>query len=226
MPRESLAARKQRAAKILKLLMQRFPDARIELDYRAGEPWQLLVAVMLSAQCTDVKVNQVTPALFSAYPDVNSFADADVADVKDHIKTLGLAPTKAKNIVASAQVLRAKYKGIVPAVRSQLEALPGIGRKSASVILANAFGIPALAVDTHVGRVTRRMGLTKEQNPDKVEAALEALWPQSDWLQAHHLLIWQGRRICSARKPDCAACPIHDLCWQVDVTQAKKPKKT
>ena len=221
MPRESMAARKQRAKKILELLMLRFPDAHIELNYERRQPWQLLVAVMLSAQCTDVKVNQVTPALFKKYPDLDSFARADVNDVKQRIKSLGLAATKAKNIVASARVLQRDHQGQVPADRQQLEALPGIGRKSASVILANAFGIPALAVDTHVGRVSRRMGLTKEKNPDKVEQALEALWPKSNWLQAHHIMIWQGRRICSARKPDCAQCPVQQLCWQVDLPPAK-----
>ncbi len=217
MPRESMRARKDRAAEILNRLMQRFPDARIELNYEKREPWQLLVAVMLSAQCTDVKVNQVTPDLFAAYPDIPSFAAADVADVKARIKTLGLAPTKSKNVVAAAQKILREHNGVVPADRARLEALPGIGRKSASVILANAFGIPALAVDTHVGRVARRLGLTHEKNPDKVEAALESLWPKSTWLQAHHILIWQGRRICSARKPDCANCPVQSLCWQVDV---------
>lgn len=222
MPRESRRALKSRAQQILEGLITHFPDAKIELDYQREQPWQLLVAVMLSAQCTDVKVNAVTPDLFSAYPDVADFARAKPRDVEKKIKTLGLAPTKAKNIVASARIVSQQYAAQVPAVRKQLEALPGIGRKSASVILANAFGIPALAVDTHVGRVARRLGLTQEKDPDKVEAALEALWPEDQWLKAHHVIIWHGRRICAARKPNCAACPVAQLCKKIDLPVVKE----
>jgi len=212
MPRESKTKLKQRGLDILDGLLARFPDAKIELCVREGDAWQLLVAVLLSAQCTDKKVNEATPALFAEFSNVEAFASSEAKALMPHIRSLGLAPTKARNLVASAQQIVARHQGSVPKQREELESLPGIGRKSASVILANAFGIPALAVDTHVGRVSRRLGLTAETNPDKVEAALEALWPKERWLQAHHALIWHGRRICKARSPLCDECPVESLC--------------
>lgn len=212
MAKETFIAKKRRALRILNALEKRFPDARIALDYDRDSAWQLLVAVMLSAQCTDAKVNQATPALFKRFPNVNAFAKTTAAKIVPLIKTLGLAPTKAARLVQVAQVLLKQHGGEVPADRQQLEALPGIGRKSASVILANAFGIPALAVDTHVGRIARRLDLSKQQDPSKVEAELESLWPEKRWFGAHHALIWHGRQICKARKPDCDNCPVAKMC--------------
>lgn len=209
------AAQKARALRILDGLVARFPDAHCELDH--VDAWQLLVAVALSAQATDVSVNKVTPALFAAYPTVFDLAKADVVDVERLIKTIGLYRNKAKNIVAAAKMLVELNNGVVPAEREKLEDLPGVGKKSAAVIIANCFGVPAIAVDTHVGRVTRRLGLTKQTDPDKVEIELTALWPKVRLLEAHHTLIFQGRRICDARKPKCSECPVLADCKRVNV---------
>jgi endonuclease-3 len=212
MPRESASRRRERAGRILDRLLAHFPDARIELRTAPDDAWQLLVAVVLSAQCTDAKVNAVTPALFARFARVQDFAQAQPRQLEPLIRSLGLAPTKARNLVAAARAVVEEHAGQVPSTREALEALPGIGRKSASVILANAFGVPALAVDTHVGRIARRLALTTETDPSRVEAALEALWPPARWLPAHHALIWLGRRVCQARRPRCAECPVQSLC--------------
>lgn len=194
-----------------------YPGARIELDYDERDPWQLLVAVVLSAQCTDKKVNEATPGLFRAYPDVYAFARASAEEVEPYIKTLGLFRGKAKNLVSAARRVVGDYGGVVPRERAVLETLPGVGKKSAAVIVANVFGEPAIAVDTHVGRVTRRMGLTKNTNPDKVERDLTALFPRKRLLEAHHAFIWHGRRICHARRPVCEECPVRRKCPRVGV---------
>lgn len=209
--------KRARALRILDGLAERFPEASIELDYRAGDPWQLLVAVVLSAQSTDAGVNKVTPGLFAAYPDVRAFAAATPQQVEGYIKTLGLFRNKAKSLVGAAQAVVGKHGGEVPRQRALLEQLPGVGGKSAAVIVANAFGEPAIAVDTHVGRVSRRLGLTSNDDPSKVEADLTALLPRQRLLEAHHTLIWHGRRICHARKPSCAECPLERLCHKVGV---------
>jgi endonuclease-3 len=208
---------KQRALRILDGLCARFPDARCELDHDPAEPWQLLVAVVLSAQATDVSVNKVTPALFAAFPNVAAFAAATPAAVEPFIRTIGLFRNKAKNIVAAARIVVDQFGGVVPSDRAALESLPGVGSKSAAVLIANCFGVPAIAVDTHVGRVARRLGLTKQTDPDKVEAELTALWPRERLLQAHHTLIFQGRRICDARRPRCSECPVAADCRRVGV---------
>ena len=210
------AAQRARANRILDGLVARFPDARCELDHTS--PLELLVAVALSAQATDVSVNKVTPGLFAAFPTVQAFAAADAADVEPYIKSIGLFRNKAKNVVAAAKRVVDDFGGVVHSAREDLETLPGVGKKSAAVLIANCFGVPAIAVDTHVGRVSRRLGLTKETDPDKVELALTALWPEERLLQAHHTLIFQGRRICDARKPHCSQCPVRGDCKRVDVT--------
>jgi endonuclease-3 len=209
------AKQKQRALRILDALVARFPDAHCELDHK--DAWELLVAVALSAQATDVSVNKVTPALFAAYPTVFAMADAHVGDVEQLIKTIGLYRNKAKNIVSAAQQVVQVHGGVVPSARADLEALPGVGKKSAAVLIANCFGVPAIAVDTHVGRVTRRLGLTKHTDPDKVEVELTALWPRERLLEAHHTLIFQGRRTCDARKPRCSECAVANDCNRIDV---------
>lgn len=211
------AKQKERALFILDALVERFPDARCELDHDPNEPWTLLVAVVLSAQCTDAAVNKVTPALFAAFPDVRAFARASAGDVEPYIRTLGLFRNKAKGIVASARIVVEEHGAKVPRARSALEELPGVGKKSAAVIIANCFQVPAIAVDTHVGRVARRLSLTRHEDPDKVELELSSLLPQERLLQAHHTLIWHGRRICAARKPHCSECPVAPTCKKVGV---------
>lgn len=210
-------ADKARARWFLDRISARFPDAKIELNHRAGDPWQLLVAVVLSAQCTDKKVNEATPALFAAFPDVRAFAQATPEEIEPHIRTLGLFRGKARNLVATARILLDDHEGRVPEERAVLETLPGVGKKSAAVIIANAFGKPACAVDTHVGRVSRRMGITDEKSPDKVEEDLTALLPRHRLLEAHHAFIWHGRRICHARRPTCEACPVSVRCPRIGV---------
>lgn len=211
----------ERALRILDGLAERFPEAKIELDYRHEDPWQLLVAVVLSAQSTDAGVNKVTPALFAALPDVQAFARAAPADVERYIKSLGLFRNKAKSLVGAAQAIVQRHGGRVPAERALLEELPGVGKKSAAVIVANAFGEPAIAVDTHVGRVSKRLGLTQQDDPWKVEQDLTALLPRARLLEAHHTLIWHGRRICHARKPACDQCPVEKWCLKVGVLPAR-----
>ena len=211
-------AQRARALRILAGLCARVPDARCELDHDG--PWQLLVAVVLSAQATDVSVNKVTPALFAAFPTVAAFANAEPAAVEPFIKSIGLYRNKAKNVVAAARRIVDAFNGIVPAAREDLETLPGVGSKSAAVLIANCCDVPAIAVDTHVGRVARRLGLTKHTDPDKVEVELTALWPKDRLLQAHHTLIFQGRRICDARKPRCSECPVVAECKQVGIDRS------
>jgi endonuclease-3 len=187
-----------------------YPDARCALDHR--DPFQLVVATILSAQCTDARVNLTTPALFARFPDAASLAEARQEDVEALIKSTGFFRNKAKNLIGLGQALMARHGGQVPSAPAALGALPGVGQKTANVVLANAFGVPALAVDTHIFRVARRLGLSKATTPEKVEADLCSLFPREDWIELHHQLIFHGRRICDARRPDCAACPLLDLC--------------
>ncbi|WP_243317836.1 endonuclease III [Geothrix paludis] len=187
-----------------------YPDARCALDHR--DPYQLVVATILSAQCTDARVNLTTPALFARYPDAASLAAARTEELEGLIKSTGFFRNKAKNLIGLGQALMAKHGGRVPSDPAELGALPGVGQKTANVVLANAFGVPALAVDTHIFRVARRLGLSKAATPEKVEADLCRLFPREDWIELHHQLIFHGRRTCDARRPDCAACPLLDLC--------------
>lgn len=211
---------KQRALTVLDALAAQHPNATCELDYAPRDPWQLLVAVVLSAQCTDAAVNRVTPALFAAFADVDAFAATEPELLHPYIRTLGLYRNKAKHLVAAARIVVKAHRSQVPRERAVLESLPGVGTKSAAVIIANAFGVPAIAVDTHVGRVSRRLGLTRHTDPDKVEAALSALLPEARWLEAHHTIIWHGRRVCGARKPDCLGCSMVRQCPKVGVPKA------
>jgi len=187
-----------------------YPDARCALDHR--DPFQLVVATILSAQCTDARVNLTTPALFARFPDAASLAEARQDEVEALIKSTGFFRNKAKNLIGLGQALMARHGGRVPSDPAELGALPGVGQKTANVVLANAFGVPALAVDTHIFRVARRLGLSKAATPEKVEADLCRLFPREDWIELHHQLIFHGRRTCDARRPDCAACPLLDLC--------------
>jgi len=170
------------------------------------------VAVVLSAQCTDVNVNKATPALFARFPTPQSMVGATAEEVEPFIRSLGLFRNKARNLIVTANAITTQHGGLVPSSREALEALAGVGRKTANVVLSNAFGVPALAVDTHVGRLARRLGLTVQEDPDKVEQDLCALWPESQWIAAHHTVIIHGRRVCHARTPDCGKCVLAPDC--------------
>lgn len=215
-----MVTKKERAADFLNRIMERFPDAKIELTYQKNDPFTLLVAVLLSAQTTDVNVNKATPGLFKRFPDAQSFAKASPQEIEPYIKSLGFFRNKAKAIHETAQIIMRDFGGKIPEERELLETLPGVGKKTAAVVVANVFGVPAIAVDTHVARVSQRMGLTKETNPDKIEAALTHLLPKNRLIDAHHTLIWHGRRICKAQKPLCSECPIKDDCPKIGVTKS------
>jgi endonuclease-3 len=195
---------------ILKLLDEHYREAHVTLDFT--NPLELLVATVLSAQCTDVRVNQVTPAIFKEYPTAASYANADLTDLEQAIYTTGFYRQKAKSIKAICRALVDRFGGQVPASLDDLVKLPGIGRKTANVILGNAFGIPGLVVDTHLGRVAQRLGLTRQQDPVKIEFDLMPLVPQARWVKFSHQMIWHGRQICTAKKPDCPHCPLLPYC--------------
>lgn len=192
-----------------------YPDARTELAFQT--PFELLVATVLSAQATDVSVNAATPALFAAYPDAHALSLAEAEDIEPYIRSIGLYRGKARNLAALARLLVERHGGEVPNDFAAVVALPGAGRKTANVVLSNAYGYPAIAVDTHVGRLARRLGLSVQTNPDKVETDLEGLFPRGRWVFLHHALILHGRRVCVARKPLCSACAMAGFCPQVGV---------
>ena len=195
---------------ILTELERLYPDAKPALNFR--NPYELLVAVILSAQCTDVKVNAVTPALFDAYPDAYALAAADPLEVEGYIRTCGLYHNKAKNLVATGKALTKLYGGQVPADHEKLTQLPGVGRKTANVVMSCAFGADAIAVDTHVFRVSNRLGLADASDVLKTEKQLMQNIPRDKWSLAHHWIIFHGRRVCAARKPDCQGCTLSAWC--------------
>ena len=197
-------------ALILAELARLYPDAKPALHF--ANPFQLLVAVILSAQCTDVKVNMVTPALFAAYPDAQALSQAEPEQVEPYIRTCGLYHNKAKNLVAMARTLVSEHGGEVPADHDALEALPGVGRKTANVVMSCAFGADAIAVDTHVFRVSNRLGLADAGDVLKTEQQLMQSIPRDQWSRAHHWLIFHGRRVCAARKPACETCTLSAWC--------------
>lgn len=202
---------KEKTMKALSRMSDMFPDATGELH--ADSPFQLLIAVILSAQATDVSVNKATPALFAAYPTAEALAEAPIEDIIEKIKTIGLYRNKAKNIKACAQMLLDKFSGQVPATREELIQLPGVGRKTANVVLGDAFGVPAIAVDTHVERVSKRLRICKlNASVTEVEATLMRKVPKELWVKTHHTLILFGRYHCTARAPKCTVCPLLDLC--------------
>ncbi len=208
---------KARAVGLLPLLRETYPDARTELAFT--NPFELLVATVLSAQATDVSVNAATPALFRAYPDARALGAATPEEVEPFIRRIGLYRAKAKNLVRLAQLLVERHAGDVPNDFDAVVALPGAGRKTANVVLSNAYGYPAIAVDTHVGRLARRLGLSAHLDPDKVERDLMRLFPQHSWIFLHHALILHGRRVCTARRPRCEDCVLALLCPRVGVTE-------
>ncbi|MDO4821128.1 MAG: endonuclease III [Rothia sp. (in: high G+C Gram-positive bacteria)] len=207
---ESPLALTRRARKINRILGETYPYAVAELDF--DNPFELLVATVLSAQTTDVRVNATTPELFARYPDAAALASARIEDVEDIVRPLGFYRSKAKAIVNLAAQLVADHRGQVPATLDGLIKLPGVGRKTAFVVLGNAFGKPGITVDTHFGRLARRFGFTTEEDPVKVERDVAELFEPKDWTQLSHRLVYHGRRICHAQKPACGACPVADLC--------------
>ncbi|MDA8344585.1 MAG: endonuclease III [Thermaerobacter sp.] len=196
--------------RILDILGSMYPDARCALDFTT--PFELLVATILSAQCTDERVNMITPRLFPRYPTPAAMLALSQEDLEDLIHDCGLFRSKARNILGTCDALQTGHSGEVPRTMAALLKLPGVGRKTANVVLSNAFGVPAIAVDTHVFRVARRLGLAHGETPEQVERDLRLRIPRRDWSAAHHWLIHHGRQICHARRPDCLHCPLSPYC--------------
>jgi endonuclease-3 len=218
-PRRKLPAKKQRVLEVLTRLKHLYPDATCSLDY--GTPVQLLVATILSAQCTDERVNMVTPALFDRFPDAHAMASADLAEIETLIKSTGFYRNKAKNIQGACRKIVTDFGGEVPQTMAELISLPGVARKTANVVMAHAFGINAgVTVDTHVKRLSHRLGFTKHNDPGKIEQDLMKLLPQEDWENWSIRLIYHGRAVCNARKPDCDRCQLADLCPSANLSTA------
>ena len=207
---ETRTALVRRARRINRVLADTYPDARIELDF--DDPFQLLVVTVLSAQTTDRRVNAVRPTLFAAYPDPEAMAAADRADLERILGPLGFFRAKTDSVLKLSAALVERFDGEVPGRLDDLVSLPGVGRKTANVVLGNGFDVPGITVDTHVGRLVRRFGWTEETDPVKVEHAIGALFPKRDWTMLSHHLIWHGRRRCHAKKPACGACPVARWC--------------
>jgi endonuclease III len=207
---KSRTALVRRARTINRVLAETYPDATTELDF--GTPLELLVATILSAQSTDKRVNLVTPTVFARYPDAAAYAAADRAELEQLIMPTGFFRAKTDTLIKLGAALVERFGGEVPNTLDQLDSLPGVGRKTANVVLGNAFGVPGITVDTHFGRLVRRFGWTTETDPDKVEREVGALFPPRDWTQLCHHVIWHGRRRCHARNPACGACPVARWC--------------
>jgi endonuclease III len=207
---KSRTALVRRARAINRILAATYPDAHTELDF--GNPLELLVATILSAQSTDKRVNLVTPVVFARYPNASAYAAADRAELEELIKSTGFFRAKTDTLIKLGAALTERFDGEVPKRMKELVTLPGVGPKTANVVLGNAFGIPGITVDTHFNRLVRRFGWTTETEPDKIEAAIGALFRPKDWTQLCHNVIWHGRRRCHARNPACGACPVAGLC--------------
>ena len=223
--RKSLPEKKVRAKAIYRQLTKSYPNVRCELDYNSA--FQLLVATVLSAQCTDKRVNQTTPALFKKYPNPKKMAIADLIDIQRLVKSTGFFRAKAKNIKALSNKIMEEFDGDVPRDLEDLITLPGVGRKTANVVLGHAFGIPGITVDTHFGRLSRRFGWSKQSDPVKVEFEVGELIPEKEWTNLSQRMIWHGRRVCHSRKPACGACPLAKLCpsygiGEIDPIKAKR----
>lgn len=210
---------RQRARVVLSRLEQAYPEAHCALVY--GTPWELLVATILSAQCTDVRVNKVTPELFRRYPGPQDLAVAEREDIEELIRSTGFYRSKAKNLQLCAGTVVAKHAGQVPQSLDELVALPGVGRKTANVVLGNAFAVPGMVVDTHVKRLARRLGWTRQEDPEKIEQDLCVLLAKSQWTQAAHTLIFHGRAVCKAPIPWCSRCPVENLCPKKGVLRSR-----
>ena len=199
-----------RAPEVNRRLAQEYPDARCALDY--DSPLQLLIATVLSAQCTDERVNSVTPELFARYPEAADYAAAQRSDLESILRPLGFQRAKAGHLLGIGEKLVADFQGEVPRTVKELTSLPGVGRKTALVVLGNAFGIPGLTVDTHFGRLMQRLGLTRETTPVKIERDIAQLVPEEEWTMFSHRVIFHGRQVCHARTPECEACVLRDMC--------------
>ena len=222
---ESIADKKVRAKSIYRILSKNYPNVRCELDYK--NPYQLLVATVLSAQCTDKRVNQTTPALFRKYNSIKKMAAADIRDLQRLVKSTGFYRAKAKNIKLLSHKILTDFNGKVPSNIEDLVTLPGVGRKTANVVLGHGFNIPGITVDTHFGRLSRRFGWSDKKDPVKVELEVGKLIPEKEWTNLSQRLIWHGRRVCHSRKPACGACVLAKLCpaygiGEVDKVKARK----
>jgi endonuclease III len=210
MPRESAADRRKRARRIARKLFAAHPDATIALHFR--NPFELICATVLSAQCTDERVNRTTPALFARFPDAQAMAEAPPEELEQLIRSTGFYKSKARSLVGLAKAIATEHRGVVPGTMEELVELPGVGRKTANVVLGNAYDTPGITVDTHVSRVSARLELTDDTDPVRIESDLMALIARADWTRFSHAMIFHGRRICVARKPRCAECPLLDDC--------------
>ncbi|MFB7668845.1 endonuclease III [Kitasatospora sp. NPDC056138] len=222
---ESHLAMVRRARKINRELAELYPYAHPELDF--DSPFELLVATVLSAQTTDLRVNQTTPVLFAKYPTPEDMAAAVPEELEEIIRPTGFFRAKARSLLGLSAAVRDRFDGEVPGRLEDLVTLPGVGRKTANVVLGNAFGVPGITVDTHFGRLARRFGWTAEEDPEKVEAAVAEIFPKSEWTMLSHRVVFHGRRICHSRKPACGACPIASLCpsYGVGETDPEKAQK-
>lgn len=206
---------RSQARAIYRILTKTYPDIRCELDYQ--NPLQLIIATVLSAQCTDKRVNAVTPALFEKYGDVKAFAKADLHEIEALVFQTGFYRAKARHIKGLATKILTDFGGEVPETLEELISLPGVGRKTANVVLGHAFDIPGITVDTHFGRLSRRFGWTTEKDPVKVERIVGELIPRAEWTNLSQRMIWHGRRICHSRKPACGICPVAKICPSVGI---------
>ena len=220
--RESFQTKNNRAGAMYKVLCKRYPDVRCELDFQT--PFQLLVATVLSAQCTDKRVNTVTPALFKKFGTPKKMAGAKISKLEDLIHSTGFYHAKARNIKGLSERLMHEFAGVVPSNLDDLVTLPGVGRKTANVVLGHAFDIPGITVDTHFGRLSRRFKWTVSEDPVKVEHEVGELIIQKEWTNLSQRMIWHGRRICHSRKPACGACPLADLCPSYGLGETDKVK--
>jgi endonuclease-3 len=209
----------ERAVKVLDILEKEYPDARVTLDFK--DPLQLLIATILAAQCTDERVNMVTKGLFKKYRRAADFAAADLRTLEEEIRSTGFYHNKAKSILACCQMIVDQFKGQVPRTLEELTSLSGVGRKTANIILGNAYGQQAIAVDTHVKRVTHRLGWAKPDDPDKIEWELMEVIPRERWTMACHQLVFHGRNVCMAKNPQCPTCPVNNLCPKIGVPAKK-----
>ncbi len=208
--KEKLSDKQKRAEKIIEIFMEVYGDAVCTLDYET--PLQLLIATQLAAQCTDARVNLVTPALFKSYPDVYAFASANELELREIIKSCGFYKNKSKNIIGCCQKLISDFNGEVPSSMDELLSLPGVGRKTANLVLGDVFGIPGVVVDTHATRLSNRLGFTTNKDPYKIELDLMKILPKDKWSYFCHCLVEHGRAYCKAQKPNCEKCPVGEFC--------------
>jgi endonuclease-3 len=209
----------EKAAKVLDILQKEYPDAQVTLNFK--DPLQLIIATILAAQCTDERVNLVTKDLFIKYRKAADFAEADLKTLEEEIRSTGFYHNKAKSIINCCQMIEKNFNGQVPQTLEELTSLPGVGRKTANIILGNAYGQQAIAVDTHVKRVTHRLGWAKSDNPDKIEFELMEVIPRRRWTMACHQLVFHGRRVCTAKNPQCHTCPVTKFCPKIGVSLKK-----